>query len=195
MPWFRAYAMPMIEGSVAKTMDDIHQLIWWKLIALARLSKFGDGTLRHGVGIPMKVEWIAKRLGYSDIQVQETIDMGLMDKNMDGNGHRIRIWEDGTIELANFCEYNPMPTPKKPPEEPPPTVDSETKRKAIHDKYQREHPKESLFHLESLRAGVPDTFPELAKARQKEDQRFIRKLHRNVKEKGPLPLPPRLEGL
>jgi len=195
MPWFRAYAMPMIEGSVAQTMTDTQQLIWWKLLALARLVKFGDGTLRHGEGVPMKVDWIAKRLGYADKQVQEVVDIGLADKDENGSA-RVKIWGDGTIELANFREYNPSPAPKNhnPPEEPPPTVDSDTKRKAIHDKYQREHPKESEFHLESLKAGVPDTFPELAKARQKEDQRFIRKLHRQVKEKGPEP-PPRLDGL
>jgi len=153
--------------------------------------------LRHGVGVPMEVEWIAKRLGYSEQQVQETIDMGAMDKDMDGDGRRIKVWEDGTIELCNFREYNPLPTPKKPLTDTPPEtsqVDSNTKRRAIHDKFQREHLQESRFHLEGLEAGVPDTFPELAKAQQKDDQRFMRKLRRDVKVRGPEPLP-RLEGL
>lgn len=111
MPWFKAYALPMIEGSVTQTMNDTQQLIWWKLVALARISKFGDGTLRHGEGIPMTTKWIAARLGYTQEQIEETVGICMRDKNHEDNKYRIRRWDDGTIELCNFLDYNPQSHP------------------------------------------------------------------------------------
>lgn len=191
MPWFRAYAQSMLRGSVAHTMSLEEQMVWWKLLALARESKCGDGTLRFGWGVPMTRGWIAHECGCKPEVLDRVIQFGMDDQNLDGDGRRIKVWEDGTIELCNFRDYNPD-SPRQitlPPEEPPPKVDSDTKRRAIHDKYQREHPVESRFHLDSLAAGVPDTFPELAKKARQEDQRFIRRLKRDVKVKGPEPLP------
>lgn len=197
MPWYRAYVDSMLDGSVAHTMTNEEQMIWWKLIALARKSKCRDGTLRHGWGVPMTLGWIADTCGCSLVLLEKVLQAGMNDRNLEDDGHRIKVWEDGTIELCNFKDYNPEAQPLQPPlppaaEDKPPLTD--TKRRAIHNKFQKEHPVESELHLEAVKLGVADDFSTLQKQHRTQDRKFIRDAKERARPEQGLP-PSRFSGM
>jgi len=79
--------------------------VWADLMALAGEAKLRDGTLRFDVGQPMSRDYISSILRID----RETLDACLVvfqnDLNTEDGNPRIKIWEDGTIELTNFARF------------------------------------------------------------------------------------------
>ncbi|MFA5354891.1 MAG: hypothetical protein WC291_11735 [Thermodesulfovibrionales bacterium] len=144
-------------------MTNEEQNVWWKLVGIANWCACHDGTLRHGFGAPMTREWIAERCQCTRKTLDKVIAIGQQDRNIDEDGCRVKVWEDGTIELCNFKQYNPdgpiqtmlPPAVGTPPEEPPRKKShSEGKLRTLHNKYQDGHTEESAFRAGSIMAGV-----------------------------------------
>lgn len=134
MEWRKFYTRKWIYGSIRLSAPEIRGT-FADLIALAGESKLGDGTLRHDVGKPMQREWIASVLMIPVELLDRTIEDGQKDVNVkDGKG-RIQVWDDGTIQLTNFSEYQagnidqtPVEAPKKLTQE---EIDKMTVRNAV----------------------------------------------------------------
>ncbi len=183
--WMRVSVQALLDGSVTHQMNNEQQNVWWKLVGIANWCACRDGTLRHGFGVPMTRQWLAERCQCKRETLDRVIAIGEQDKNIDEDGCRIKVWEDGTIELCNFKQYNPdapilqaMLPPAVTLAESKQKVDSDGKRRAIHNKFQRQYPDESEFHLGMVRRGIPDDHTELKKKLRKDDRRAIHKAKR-----------------
>ena len=94
-----------LQGSIRIDMTSAQRGVWSDLIALASNTRMRDGTLRFAEDKPMPREYIANTLNITVEELNSCINVCIEDKNRDNTGHRIDIWEDGTIELMNFDKY------------------------------------------------------------------------------------------
>jgi len=115
--WFKLNSKGWLEGSIRVTMTSEQRGVWIDLLSLANESRLRDGTLRYAENLPMDRAWIASKLQISLDLLNTTIEVCRHDKNRDGDRHRIEIWEDGTIELTNFAQYQAVPPEKSRPRE------------------------------------------------------------------------------
>lgn len=109
MDWFKVYSKGWLQGSIRQQLTVEQRSVWIDLIALASETKFRDGTLRHGLDVPMPREYIASVLQIPLELLNATIEVCQHDRNFKDGKHRIEIWDDGTIELANFADYQSLP--------------------------------------------------------------------------------------
>lgn len=131
MEWRKFYTRKWLYGSIRLARPDIRGT-FADLMALAGESKLGDGTLRHDIGRPMAREWIANVLMIPLELLNETIDDGQNDKNVKDDRSRIVVWDDGTIEITNFTEYqSDANTKKKPPDKSEESKDKMALRRAV----------------------------------------------------------------
>lgn len=79
--------------------------VWADLLALAAEAKPRDGTLRFDVGQPMPRDYISAVLRISRETLDACLDVFSKDLNTDDHQPRVKIWEDGTVELTNFNRY------------------------------------------------------------------------------------------
>ena len=107
-PWLKLWSSKWLYGS-GRTMTAEKRGVWIDLLALANEVKFRDGTLRFEVDSPMPRDYIAGILQLD----RETLDACLAafqgDLNTDDGQPRVKLWDDGTIELTNWGKYQPVP--------------------------------------------------------------------------------------
>ena len=100
-PWIKFFTAKWLYGS-GRTMTAEKRGVWADLLALAAETKLRDGTLRFDVGQPMPRDYISNIL----LLDRETLDACLTafqgDLNTEDGQARVKVWEDGTIELTNF---------------------------------------------------------------------------------------------
>lgn len=104
LPWHKIDSSKWLNGTIRGGLTRAQRGDWADLIALAATLPVRDGTLRYGAGQPMSRGAIAARLVIEVNDLNETIEACQKDERPDGSP-RLKIWEDGTIELANFSEY------------------------------------------------------------------------------------------
>lgn len=111
--WFKLDSKGWLDGSIRIQMTPDQRSVWADLLALANECRLRDGTLRFAEGLPMDRQWIADRLKISIELLNETIDVCVNDKNRNDNKHRIEIWNDGTIQIVNWEQYQEVPAERK----------------------------------------------------------------------------------
>jgi len=98
----------MLDGPIPRVMTLDYQMIWWKLVAMAQLSRPIDGVIRYGRGPFIAREAIAQRVGCS------VIDLGAVIR---AAGSNVKVWDDGTLQITNLEDYLPKwavePKPKR----------------------------------------------------------------------------------
>lgn len=104
MDWIKLYTRKWIWGS-GRNMTAEKRGIWVDLLAVAAETKLRDGTLRHDVNQPMAREWIASILCIDLALLNACISSFQADINADDGQPRIKIWEDGTIQITNWVKY------------------------------------------------------------------------------------------
>jgi len=104
MQWIKFYTGKWLYGS-GRTMTPEKRGVWADLMALCGETKLRDGTLRFDVDRPMPRDYIANILQID----RQLFDVCLIayqaDINTDDGQPRVKIWDDGTIELTNFQKY------------------------------------------------------------------------------------------
>lgn len=131
MDWIKFYTGKWLFGS-GRNMTAEKRGVWADFLALAGESKLRDGTLRFDVGQPMSKEYIANVLRITMDTLDACLDVFSKDMNTDDHQARIKIWEDGTIELTNFHRFQSKPDKQKDKESDIKSVplDAEDKKKA-----------------------------------------------------------------
>jgi hypothetical protein len=61
----------------------------------------------------MQRDWIANSLNISRKLLDEVVADGVNDKNRNGDRSRIEIWDDGTIYIVNWKQYQAKPRKRK----------------------------------------------------------------------------------
>ena len=118
MEWIKLFSRKWLYGS-GRNMTPEKRGVWADLLALAAESKFRDGSLRFDTDQPMPRDYIAAILRIDKQLLDVCLTAFQADVNMDNGKGRIELWEDGTIYLTNFAEY--QEGGKKKQEEPPQT--------------------------------------------------------------------------
>ena len=113
MQWFKADTAGILRGSIRFTMTPEQRSVWFDLLALASDSRLNDGTLRVAEGIPMDRDRIAEQLIISRDLLDSVINICCEDRNRDDNGYRMKVWDDGTIEICNWTKYQAVPEQHK----------------------------------------------------------------------------------
>jgi len=108
MDWIKFYTGKWLYGS-GRAMTAEKRGVWADLMALAAETKFRDGTLRFEVGEPMPRSYIAGLLRIPPDLLDACLTCFTQDVNIDDGQPRVKIWEDGTIELANFGHLQAIP--------------------------------------------------------------------------------------
>lgn len=106
MPYFKAFSEGILRGSLANA-DDIVQLIWLKLLAMANETRNRDGYLHYAPGRPFTLSFIAMtcNVGMEELLVS----LGEFENDIRDGEPRIKTAEDGTIYLTNFWKYQSKP--------------------------------------------------------------------------------------
>ena len=112
MEWIKLWTKSWINGS-GRLMTAEKRGIWADLLALAGEAKLRDGTLRYNVGQPMELDYIATVLHLQIETLEAAIDCFKNDINFDDGESRIKVWEDGTIQITNFDRYQSISVGKK----------------------------------------------------------------------------------
>lgn len=110
MEWIRLWTQSWINGS-GRLMTAEKRGIWADLLALAGEAKLRDGTLRYNIDKPYSKEYIASILNIPLESLEAALVVFQSDLNADNGEPRIKIWEDGTIEITNWAKYQP-PVPE-----------------------------------------------------------------------------------
>ena len=113
LDWFKVHAKSWLQGSIRTQLTLEQRSVWIDLLALASECKIRDGSLRHGLGQPMSRDYIASILCIPVKLLNETIIICINDKNLEDDKHRIELWEDGTIVIANFERKQGVPEGKR----------------------------------------------------------------------------------
>jgi len=101
--WLKLHSKRWIFGT-NRVLSSGHRGIWADLLALANMTKFRDGTLRHDANIPMTKEYICSILQIPLRELESSLEVFTAEVGDNGKP-RVRIWDNGTIELTNFVEY------------------------------------------------------------------------------------------
>ena len=112
MQWFKVDAAGWIRGSIRTNMTIEQRSVWIDLLAFASECRMRDGTMRFAEGKPMDIEYIANILRIPVSTLKDTIELCAADKNIDNDKHRIEVWADGTIQIANWEKYQSVPVNK-----------------------------------------------------------------------------------
>ncbi len=112
MDWIKFYTSKWLFGS-GRNMTPEKRGVWADFMALAAETKLRDGTLRFDVGQPMPREYIASVLRIPPETLDACIDVFAKDLNTDDHHPRIKIWDDGTIELTNWERFQGRVTFRK----------------------------------------------------------------------------------
>lgn len=110
--WIKLYTTKWLFGS-GRTMSPDKRGVWTDLLALAAECKLRDGILRFDIGQPMSRDYITGILQIPRDLLDVCLEAFAHDINTDDGKPRIKIWEDGTIELTNFSKYQDVPDGKK----------------------------------------------------------------------------------
>lgn len=109
--WFKIHHSGWLEGTMRSkegmSGDELAAWrgVWADLLALVSRSRLRDGSLRHAIGYPMNRDWIANTLNISRKLLDVVVEDGVNDKNRNGDRSRIEIWDDGTIYIVNWKQY------------------------------------------------------------------------------------------
>jgi len=101
--WLKLHSKRWIFGT-NRVLSSGHRGIWADLLALANMTKFRDGTLRHDANTPMSREYICSILQIPLQELETALEVFIAEIG-DNDKPRVQIWENGTIELTNFVEY------------------------------------------------------------------------------------------
>lgn len=112
MEWIKLYTGKWLYGS-GRTMTPEKRGVWMDLLSLAAETKFRDGTLRFDVDQPMPRDYIASILRLDRVVLDDSLAVFQADINADDGQSRVKIWDDGTIELTNFSRYQAIPEDKR----------------------------------------------------------------------------------
>ena len=146
--------------------------VWADLLALAGEAKLRDGTLRFDIGKPMTQTYIAGVLRIPSELLASCIDLFANDLNTENGQPRIKVWDDGTIELTNFTMFQSQKgksEDKKEAVEETPLI-REHREKAQTARLARRHPgvaEEALTSLHHEEALITQRDAELAKLKTK----------------------------
>lgn len=103
-PWLKLWSSKWLYGS-GRMMTPEKRGIWIDLLALANEVKFRDGTLRFEVGRPMSRDYIANVLQIDRQALEISLVAFAADINVDDGEPRVKVWDDGTIQLTNWDKY------------------------------------------------------------------------------------------
>lgn len=112
MEWIKLWTAKWLYGS-GRTMTPEKRGIWADLLALAAETKFRDGTLRFDTNQPMDKTYICAILRLTSEEFDSALVAFKSDINTEDGNPRVKVWEDGTIELTNFTHYQEVPENKK----------------------------------------------------------------------------------
>lgn len=112
MDWIKFYTRKWLWGS-GRDMSAEERGIWADLMAMAGETKLRDGSLRFDVGKPMPREYIATVLRVPLERFNACLDIYAKDINTEDGSPRIKIWDDGTIELVKFIELQGLSSKEK----------------------------------------------------------------------------------
>lgn len=140
MDWLKLNSKGILRGSLARA-DNVTQLIWIKMLAMANETRDRDGYLRYKKGEPYSLDFIATICNITRQQLDMAID-DFLDDIRDGKP-RIDFTDDGSIKLNNWSYY----------QDKPPTIDapprlkkaiSDEQRQKIARRYANMYPKVSI---------------------------------------------------
>ena len=106
MDWLKLNSKGILRGSLARA-DNVTQLIWIKLLAMANETRDRDGYLRYKEGEPYSLEFIAQNCNVTANELAVAIDDFLDDVRDDTS--RIEYSPDGSIKLNNWKKYQDKP--------------------------------------------------------------------------------------
>jgi len=111
MEWIKVFTNKWLMGS-GRVMTAEKRGIWIDLLVLAGEAKLRDGTLRFDKGKPMSRHYISEILNLNRESLDAAIVVFQNDVNVDDGEARVKVWDDGTIELVNFERYQATPDGK-----------------------------------------------------------------------------------
>lgn len=123
--WLKLNARGILRGSLSSA-DNVTQLVWIKLLAMANETRDRDGYLRYAFGRPYSVEFIAQTCNVSKEDLLRAID-DFMDDIRDGKP-RVEYAPDNSLHLVNWLEYQ---DPHKSVKELSPRIKSALENEAI----------------------------------------------------------------
>lgn len=107
MEWFKIWHDSWLDGKIREwSQEDRCNFI--DLLALASRSGLRDGTLRTAVGKPISRPRICDILKISLDSLNRTLEIGQRELGDNGKA-RLKVWEDGTIEVSNWAQYQEKP--------------------------------------------------------------------------------------
>jgi hypothetical protein len=140
MDWLKLNSMGILRGSLSNA-DNVTQLIWIKILAMANETRDRDGYLRYREGKPYSNEYIAQVCNVTIGELITAFD-DFMDDVRDGKP-RIEYAEDNSIHLTNWAKYQNKPN-KAEEELNPRLLKSATELEAIQRKLDNKNPKVSI---------------------------------------------------
>lgn len=133
MDWLKLNTKGILRGSLARA-DNVTQLIWIKLLAMASETRDRDGYLRYREGEPYTLEFIAQTCNVTVNDLNIAID-DFMDDIRDGHA-RVEWASDNSLHLMNWEYYQKKPAEK----ELPPRIKSKLENEAITRHYTNKCP-------------------------------------------------------
>ena len=106
MDWLKLNSKDILRGSLARS-DNVTQLVWIKLLAMANETRDRDGYLRYKKGEPYSLDFISTICNVEKNQLEIAID-DFMDDIRDGHP-RVEYAEDGSLKLNNWSKYQNAP--------------------------------------------------------------------------------------
>lgn len=106
MDWLKLNSKGILRGSLARS-NNVTQLIWIKLLAMASETRDRDGYLRYKKGEPYSLDFIAQICNVSRNDLDIALD-DFMDDIRDGIP-RVEFAEDGSLRLNNWTYYQTRP--------------------------------------------------------------------------------------
>lgn len=104
MEWMKLFTAKWLYGS-GRNMTPEKRGVWVDLLALAAESKLRDGILRFDIGQPMPRDYICAILRIDKELLDICINCFVRDLNADDGQGRIKIWDDGTIQITNWDKF------------------------------------------------------------------------------------------
>jgi len=104
--WLKLNSRGILRGSLSSS-DNVTQLVWIKLLAMANETRDRDGYLRFKEGSPYTLGYIATTCGVSQNELEIAID-DFMDDVRDGVP-RVEYAPDGSLKLNNWRYYQSKP--------------------------------------------------------------------------------------
>jgi hypothetical protein len=135
MDWLKLNSKGILRGSLSQT-NNVTQLVWIKLLAMASETRDRDGYLRYAKGRPYSMDYIAMICNVSRNELDIAID-DFIDDVRDGHA-RVEFDDDGSLYLTNFLAYQKQP--EKAEAELSPRLRSAAEKEALTRKMVNLHP-------------------------------------------------------